>query len=96
MSLTLLKFVSTGNMIMRLYRSLFAIALVGFTPNFAMAQSDPPAKKAPENPGQHQPQGHTGTLSTDSTKGSPPSSPQGETPNDMQAKPKGEDNGTNK
>ena len=62
----------------------------------ARAAGSNPAKKSPNNSGQHQPQGHTGTLSTDSTKGSPPSSPQGDTPSDMQAKPKGKDKGETK
>jgi len=77
-------------------RKLFiAAAITAFisAPGWALAQSDPPAKKAPTSSDQYQPQGHTGPTSTDSSTGSPPSSPQGEAPSDMQAKPKGEDKG---
>ncbi len=84
---------------LRLCGKLFipvALTALIFTAGTALAESEPPAKKAPNNSGQHQPQGHTGTLSTDSTKGSPPSSPQGDTPSDMQAKPKGKDKGETK
>jgi hypothetical protein len=58
-------------------------------------RTDPPAKKA-DPTGQHSPQGDPGQLKTDSAKGSYPSSPQGETPNAMQVKPKGEDQGDQK
>lgn len=77
-------------------RKLFtAVAIAAYMamPGPVLAQSDPPAKKAPSSSGQQQPQGQTGTTSTDSSTGSPPSSPQGEAPSDMQAKPKGEDKG---
>lgn len=84
---------------MHMFHGLFAAALIAaYTamPGPVLAQSDPPAKKAPSSSGQYQPQGHTGPISTDASKGSPPSSPQGEAPSDMQAKPKGEDKGGRK
>jgi hypothetical protein len=58
-------------------------------------KTDPPAKKA-DPTGQPSPQGPPGQLETDSAKGSYPSSPQGGTPNAMQAKPKGPDKGDQK
>lgn len=58
-------------------------------------KTDPPAKKA-DPTGQPSPQGPPGQLETDSTKGSYPSNPQGGTPNAMQAKPQGEDQGDRK
>jgi hypothetical protein len=74
-------------------RKLFiaAVAALFSMRGFALAQADSPVNKAPNSSGLHHPGGHTGTISTDSTIGSPPSSPEGETPSDMQAKPKGED-----
>jgi hypothetical protein len=43
----------------------------------------------PENRGQLQPQGWTGPISTESTGGAPPESPQGGTPPPMQPAPGG-------
>ena len=58
-------------------------------------KTDPPAKKA-DPTGQPSPQGDPGQLETDSATGSYPSSPQGGTPNAMQAKPEGPDKGDRK
>jgi hypothetical protein len=79
-----------------LCRAALAAAVIVAISGAAFAQqSDPPAKKA-DPTGQHSPQGDPGQLETDSTKGSYPSSPQGGTPNAMQAKPKGSDTGDQK
>jgi hypothetical protein len=76
---------------------IFAVGiLMLFGAGGAKAQvSDPPAKKAAPS-GQHSPQGNPGQLETDSEKGSYPTSPQGGTPNAMQAKPEGPDKGDRK
>lgn len=77
-------------------RTALAVAVIVAISGTAFAQqSDPPAKKA-DPTGQPSPQGHPGQLETDSAKGSYPSSPQGDAPNAMQARPKGEDKGDKK
>jgi hypothetical protein len=75
--------------------TLTAAAIMAISGAAFAQQSDPPAKKA-DPTGQHSPQGDPGQLETDSSKGSHPASPQGDAPNAMQAKPKGEDKGDKK
>ena len=49
------------------------------------AQTPPPSKSGDQT----QPQGPTGPINTDTTKGAPAASPQGETPPGMQSNPQG-------
>ena len=51
----------------------------------SLAQTPPPAKSGEQT----QPQGPTGPINTDTTKGAPAGSPQGETPPGMQSAPQG-------
>jgi hypothetical protein len=80
---------------MRKTIAIAATILISSAAFAAAQQSDPPSKKA-DPTGQHSPQGDPGQLETDTEKGSYPSSPQGGTPNAMQAKPEGPDKGDRK
>jgi len=78
--------------------ALIAVYLA-FSTGSAFAQAQPDVQTgsphstgrtvSPQTKGPMQPQGRTGPIYTDTTKGAPAESPQGETPAGMQAAPDG-------